>query len=169
MLTISEFNRISTVIRSGLSITDKPFFVQSHLTIASERLENDLVSKVMPLERGLYLLAMISSLAPFLGLLGTVWGIMNAFFEIGKQGSASLSIVAPGIAEALITTIVGLGVAIPALFFYNYLNQFAERIVKQAEEFKDNVLLKLKCDILDVLYNCDSIPDAENVSVKSSS
>lgn len=70
-------------------------------------------------ERYLSWLAISSNLAPFLGLLGTVWGIMDAFFAIGKEGSAELSVVAPGIAAALVTTVAGLLVAIPAAGAYN--------------------------------------------------
>jgi len=72
------------------------------------------------LERGLSFLATTGSAAPFIGLFGTVIGIINAFQEIGRAGSASLAVVAPGIAEALIATAVGLFAAIPATIFYNY-------------------------------------------------
>ncbi len=72
------------------------------------------------LERGLSILASTGSAAPFIGLFGTVIGIINAFQGIGKAGSASLAVVAPGIAEALIATAVGLFAAIPATIFYNY-------------------------------------------------
>jgi biopolymer transport protein TolQ len=72
------------------------------------------------LERGLEFLATTGNNAPFVGLFGTVAGIMNAFQHIGQSGSASLAVVAPGIAEALITTAVGLAVAIPASIFYNH-------------------------------------------------
>ncbi len=65
-------------------------------------------------EKYLGFLSLSSSVAPFLGLFGTVWGIMHSFLEIGNQGSANITVVAPGIAEALVTTIVGLSVAIPA-------------------------------------------------------
>jgi len=71
------------------------------------------------LERGLSFLATTGSSAPFIGLFGTVIGIMNAFQQIGTTGSASLAVVAPGIAEALIATAVGLFAAIPATVFYN--------------------------------------------------
>ena len=70
---------------------------------------------------GAGLLATISSIAPFIGLFGTVWGILNAFIGISKEGSSSLSVVAPGIAEALFATAVGLGAAIPAVVIYNIL------------------------------------------------
>lgn len=72
------------------------------------------------LQQGLGWLATLSAVAPFLGLLGTVWGIMGSFLQLGRQGSASLDVVGPGIAEALITTAAGLAVAIPAVVAYNH-------------------------------------------------
>jgi biopolymer transport protein TolQ len=74
-------------------------------------------------------LATTGSVTPFIGLFGTVWGIMDSFSEIGIAKSASLVTVAPGIAEALIATALGLFAAIPAVIFYNYfLNRIKERI-----------------------------------------
>ena len=67
-------------------------------------------------------LATTASVTPFIGLFGTVWGIMNAFEDIGRMGSANLAVVAPGISEALITTAMGLAAAIPAAVFYNFYN-----------------------------------------------
>jgi biopolymer transport protein TolQ len=72
-------------------------------------------------------LATTAVVAPFLGLLGTVWGIMSSFLSMGVRGSANLYVVGPGIAEALITTIFGLGAAIPAVFGYNYLLRLIRR------------------------------------------
>lgn len=77
------------------------------------------------LEKRLSFLASTASVSPFIGLFGTVWGIMNAFGDIGRQGSASLAIVAPGISEALITTAAGLFAAIPAALFFNF---FSDRV-----------------------------------------
>ena len=68
-------------------------------------------------------LATAGSVCPFLGLFGTVWGVMTAFLDISTQGSTNIVVVAPGIAEALITTIAGLAVAIPAMVAYNYFVQ----------------------------------------------
>jgi len=82
---------------------------------------------VQTLERPLGWLATFASVAPFLGLLGTVWGIMNSFLQLGRQGSATLDVVGPGIAEALITTVGGLAVAIPAVVGYNALVRRARR------------------------------------------
>ena len=74
------------------------------------------------LERMTIFLATTGNSAPFMGLLGTVVGIMDSFWAIGERGSASLAVVAPGIAEALLATIVGLGAAIPAVIAYNWAN-----------------------------------------------
>jgi len=88
---------------------------------------------VQGMERGLGWLATLTAVAPFLGLLGTVWGIMNSFLQLGRQGSATLDVVGPGIAEALITTVCGLGVAIPAVVGYNW---FTRRVQDQEAEMR---------------------------------
>jgi biopolymer transport protein TolQ len=77
-------------------------------------------SESTKLESALGFLATTGSASPFIGLFGTVWGIMNAFRGIGARGSATLAVVAPGISEALIATAAGLAAAIPAVIFYNY-------------------------------------------------
>jgi biopolymer transport protein TolQ len=90
-------------------------------------LEREAAQRVDKLERGLPFLATTGSVAPFFGLLGTVWGVMDAFLNIGLRGTGNLSVVAPGIAEALVTTIAGLAVAIPAVIAYNwFVNQIKE-------------------------------------------
>ena len=88
------------------------------------------------LERGLSFLATTGSAAPFVGLFGTVVGIMNAFRDIGLSGSASLAVVAPGIAEALIATAVGLFAAIPAVIAYNYSNARLVHLLERLEAFR---------------------------------
>ncbi|MGV6839249.1 MAG: protein TolQ [Planktomarina sp.] len=89
------------------------------------------------LQKGLTVLASIGSVAPFIGLFGTVWGIMNAFIEIAAQQNTSLTVVAPGIAEALLATGLGLLAAIPAVIFYNKLAGDTDRIVAGHEAFAD--------------------------------
>lgn len=86
---------------------------------------------------GLTVLATVGSTAPFVGLFGTVWGIMNAFIEIAEQQNSSLAVVAPGIAEALLATGLGLLAAIPAVIFYNKLSSDSDRIVGGYEAFAD--------------------------------
>jgi biopolymer transport protein TolQ len=89
------------------------------------------------LQKGLPVLATIGSTAPFVGLFGTVWGIMNAFVEIAEQQNTNLAVVAPGIAEALMATALGLLAAIPAVIFYNKLSSDGDRIVAGYESFAD--------------------------------
>ena len=89
------------------------------------------------LERYMTFLASVGSTAPFVGLFGTVWGIMNAFVEIAEQQNTSLAVVAPGIAEALLATGLGLLAAIPAVIFYNKLSADADRILSGYESFAD--------------------------------
>lgn len=89
------------------------------------------------LTQGLTFLATVGSTAPFVGLFGTVWGIKNAFQEIAAQQSSNLAVVAPGIAEALVATALGLLAAIPAVIFYNKLSSDADRIVGGLDSFAD--------------------------------
>jgi biopolymer transport protein TolQ len=89
------------------------------------------------LQRGLSVLATTGSTAPFVGLFGTVWGIMNAFIEIAQAQNTSLAVVAPGIAEALLATGLGLMAAIPAVVFYNKLSSDVDRIIAGYEAFAD--------------------------------
>jgi biopolymer transport protein TolQ len=92
------------------------------------------------LEKYLNFLATTGSTTPFIGLFGTVWGIMNSFQGIGAAGSASLAVVAPGIAEALIATAVGLAAAIPAVIAYNYYLSVARKMIIDMEDFSEELL-----------------------------
>ena len=85
------------------------------------------------LERRLSFLATTANTAPFIGLFGTVWGIMDSFREIGVRGTTSLAVVAPGISEALIATALGLATAIPAVLAYNYFLGRLKRIISKME------------------------------------
>ncbi|AOL22740.1 biopolymer transport protein TolQ [Erythrobacter litoralis] len=84
-------------------------------------------------------LASTGSVAPFVGLFGTVWGIMNSFFQIGAQQSASLAVVAPGIAEALFATAIGLFAAIPAVIAYNRFSNRVNQYEARLQRFADRV------------------------------
>jgi biopolymer transport protein TolQ len=94
-------------------------------------------NEVARMERYLAFLATTASSAPFIGLFGTVWGIMTSFQDIGRQGSANLAVVAPGISEALVATAAGLGAAIPAVMGYNY---FVNRTKHWATEMEGFIL-----------------------------
>ena len=91
--------------------------------------------EVSQLEAHLNWLATTASAAPFIGLFGTVWGIMNAFQGIGASGSANLAVVAPGISEALITTATGIAAAIPAVMAYNYFTGQMRKATTELECF----------------------------------
>jgi biopolymer transport protein TolQ len=91
--------------------------------------------EVTRLERRISFLATTASVTPFVGLFGTVWGIMTAFSDIGRMGSANLAVVAPGIAEALITTAAGLAAAIPAAVFYNLYNSSIRQLTALIDDF----------------------------------
>ena len=107
----------------------------------SERLGSTLQSNIEKqmniIEKNYTFLATVGSTAPFIGLFGTVWGIMNAFIEIAEQQNTNLAVVAPGIAEALLATGLGLLAAIPAVIFYNKLSADSDRIVAGYESFAD--------------------------------
>jgi biopolymer transport protein TolQ len=100
------------------------------------------------LEKYVDWLASTASAAPFVGLFGTVWGIMNSFQNIGAMGSASLAVVAPGISEALIATAMGLAAAIPAAIAYNLLVNRTKRISLEVESFSREFLNMIQRQLL---------------------
>jgi biopolymer transport protein TolQ len=105
-------------------------------------------SETIRLERSLGFLATTSSTSPFIGLFGTVWGIMTAFQNIGAAGGASLATVAPAISEALIATAVGLAAAIPAAMAYNYYTHQVRSLKAQMENFSSDFLNIVKRNFL---------------------
>lgn len=147
-----EYRRIMDDSRSHSGVKDWSFFLENQFSIARERIDASFSAISRRLDHGIIMLAIASSASPFLGLFGTVWGIMNSFFEIGRQGNASLPVVAPGIAEALIVTAAGLAVAIPAVIFYNFFNHTAERLENDLDEFKAQATSRMKREIINVLY-----------------
>ncbi len=96
------------------------------------------------LENSLTLLATTASSAPFIGLFGTVWGIMDAFHVIGKTGNATLGTIAPAISEALIATAFGLAAAIPAAIFYNYFTSNLQKLEGEAANITSDFLNSIK-------------------------
>jgi biopolymer transport protein TolQ len=100
------------------------------------------------LGRSLSFLASTGSASPFIGLFGTVWGIMTSFNEIGIRGSASLAVVAPGISEALVVTAAGLAVAIPAVLFYNFFANKQADFEGEIENFSADFLNLIERNML---------------------
>ncbi|MDP5104469.1 MAG: protein TolQ [Erythrobacter sp.] len=102
-------------------------------------MESQVAEEADTLAGRLNFLATVGSVAPFVGLFGTVWGIMNSFFQIGAQQSASLAVVAPGIAEALFATAIGLFAAIPAVIAYNRFSGAVNQYEAKLQRFADKV------------------------------
>lgn len=100
------------------------------------------------LGRSLAFLATTGSATPFIGLFGTVWGIMSSFHNIGMRGSASLAVVAPGISEALVATAAGLAVAIPAVIAYNFFANQLDDIENEMHNFTTDFLNLVERDLL---------------------
>jgi biopolymer transport protein TolQ len=104
--------------------------------LALERsLQLGMSEEITRLERNMSLLATTATVSPFIGLFGTVWGIIDAFQQLGTAGAASLRAVAPGISEALITTAMGLAAAIPAAIFYNLFGNTIKEFAARMEDF----------------------------------
>jgi len=113
----------------------------------SSVLQESLMWEAMTLERFLIFLAISSSSAPLLGLLGTVWGVMAAFWGIGMQGYTSLGVIAPGVSAALVTTIGGLATAIPAAIAYNYLLNRVKILSLEMECFASEFTCDVRKDL----------------------
>ena len=106
----------------------------------SSMLEVNIEKQIVTLEKGFTFLATVGSTAPFIGLFGTVWGIMNSFQSIAISRNTSLAIVAPGIAEALFATALGLLAAIPAVVAYNKYNSDSKKYSQKLENFSKRFL-----------------------------
>ncbi|MBD3180289.1 MAG: Tol-Pal system subunit TolQ [Candidatus Latescibacteria bacterium] len=120
-----------------------------NMDIIDQHMEAGMTSIVSSWESYLIFLATTATISPFLGLLGTVWGIMRSFISMGAAGSADLYVVGPGIAEALITTIFGLGAAIPAVIGYNYIL----RIIRRREDELYGFMVKFRSRLMEGRYS----------------
>ncbi|WP_336987165.1 protein TolQ [Altererythrobacter aquiaggeris] len=113
-------------------------------------MESQVATEADDLAERLNFLATVGSVAPFIGLFGTVWGIMNSFFQIGVQQNSSLAVVAPGISEALFATAIGLFAAIPAVIAYNRfshsVNALESRMQRFADRFHASLSRELEAD-----------------------
>lgn len=118
-----------------LRVESAPRITPAQMRIVSAMLERAVGEAALRLEAQMILLATAVSGAPFLGLLGTVWGVMETFGGVAEAGQANLTAMAPGVSAALITTVVALLVAIPAMFGYNYLVTTLRGMVVQIDNF----------------------------------
>lgn len=120
---------------------------EHHLNMLKQRMNQSREEEVYKLEQFIAFLATTASVAPFIGLFGTVWGILTAFMAIGKAGTSSLATVGPYIAEALVATAVGLFAAIPAVIAYNFFVNKIKIINKMIDLFIDDFMLKSEQEI----------------------
>ena len=112
-----------------------PKISPAQMRVVSTAMERAVGESALRLESQMILLATAVSGAPFLGLLGTVWGVMETFADVAQAGSANLTAMAPGVSAALITTVTGLLVAIPAMFGYNYLVTTVRGMIVELDNF----------------------------------
>lgn len=110
------------------------------------QIERAMADEIERVERYVPFLATTGSSTPFIGLFGTVWGILAAFWQIGKAGSSSLAVVGPYIAEALIATAVGLAAAIPAVIFYNFFVTRIRVFVREIQNFSEDLGHRIERD-----------------------
>jgi biopolymer transport protein TolQ len=147
-------NIYGRVLESGLeefkfikaNMSDRALEMADNMKLAMDRAKE---AEIESLENSLPFLGTIVAASPFLGLLGTVWGIMEAFLEIRARGSAHIMVVAPGITDALISTVYGLLVAIPALVFNNLLRSRIIGIESQLDKFISEAFANLKRGLLE--------------------
>jgi len=138
MLGMIEFNKIHS---NNLLARDK-YKIKELFQRIETVLQIEIAKEVEKLENGMSFLASIGSVGPFIGLLGTVWGIVNAFQSIAISNNTSLAVVAPGIAEALFATALGLLAAIPAVAAYNKFSNDLDKITSNLEYFSIEFLSK---------------------------
>ncbi len=139
MAGFTELNQMQELKNEGGALQEsKRPLDDRDFEIVEMTMEKELTEQMNKLERRVIFLATTANSAPFMGLLGTVVGVMNSFWSIGERGSASLAVVAPGIAEALLATIVGLGAAIPAVIAFNWANSK----LKFVNDFCNNFILE---------------------------
>lgn len=125
---LAEVHTVQTMDSSKASVTIR------------RKLQNGISDEMKMLVSMVPFLATVGNTAPFIGLFGTVWGIMDSFHNIGMSKSVSLSVVAPGISEALVATAFGLGVAIPSVIAFNYFSTKLDSLNTSMESFSSDFL-----------------------------
>lgn len=119
---------------------------RARLEHAENAIARAIARQTLRYESSMIFLATIVSGAPFVGLLGTVWGVMAAFGAIGLQGTASIQTLAPGVSAALLTTVAGLVVAIPSVFGYNFLLSSTKRLTTEIENYSSSLADRIELE-----------------------
>ena len=141
-------SELDTRLKSPMSEARKRFVSLKSMEHVKRTLESSVARESLKLESGLILLAIAVSGAPFLGLLGTVWGVMSAFSLVALAGRADLATMAPGVAGALVTTVAGLLVAIPSMFGYNWLVHNLRVQTVELDNFAQELVSKMETEYL---------------------
>jgi len=139
---------LDTRLRTVGSTARKPRVSLKSMEHVKRTLERIVAQQSLKMESGLILLAIAVSGAPFLGLLGTVWGVMSAFSYVAMKGSADLKTMAPGVAAALVTTVAGLLVAIPSMFGYNWLVHNLRVLTVDLDNFAQELVSHMETEYL---------------------
>jgi biopolymer transport protein ExbB/TolQ len=129
-------------------LDSQPFTTLKSMEHVKRTLESDVAKESLKLESGLILLAIAVSGAPFVGLLGTVWGVMDVFSAAAQEGNANLTTVAPGVAAALATTVAGLLVAIPSMVGYNWLVHNLRVFTVELDNFAQELASRMESEFL---------------------
>jgi biopolymer transport protein ExbB len=131
----SSLSPLAAVVKSGLEETENT------VEVAAEMMDAMAIEQRTKLEKNLNILGTLGNISPLIGLFGTVIGIIRAFHSLSVSGSAGPTVIAAGIAEALITTAAGLVVAVPAVVFYNYYLRRVETVMSEIESISKKVLV----------------------------
>jgi biopolymer transport protein ExbB len=131
----SSLSPLAAVVKSGLEESDNT------VDVAAEMMDAMAIEQRTKLEKNLNILGTLGNIAPLIGLFGTVIGIIRAFHSLSVSGSAGPTVIAAGIAEALITTAAGLVVAVPAVVFYNYYLRRVETVMSEIESISKKILV----------------------------
>lgn len=142
---LQKINRVRSGDDNSVDTLEMQLATMDNLKRAIRKTE---IQEINQLGSALPFLATTGSATPFIGLFGTVWGIMASFHDIGLRGSASLAVVAPGISEALVATAAGLAVAIPAVIFYNFFSNKLTTIDSEIQNFSTDFLNLVERDLL---------------------
>lgn len=134
------------------------------IDVVRSTLEQAVADQILEMERKMIFLATAVTISPFLGLFGTVWGIMLAFTDLAIAGKADIQTLAPGVSGALLTTVLGLIVAIPSVAGYNIINSRIKATIVHLDNFVEEFLVKLKIEKLNGVGNTDTFRGTTEIS-----
>lgn len=147
MITLISVLLVFASVYSWMIIIEKirlwHFESKNNIKLNSTDISDNIIeNKIAPFDKNLWFLSMVSYVSPFVGLFGTIWGVMNSFASIGANQSVSIGVIAPGLAQALGTTALGLIAAIPAAIAYQYFSKRSDDLYNRLDDSKKEIELK---------------------------